>query len=138
MITRVQARRRSSGGLSLIGEKQIRPFQLFFNPSQEVDFRGSRVISDYGLLLVREPAEQLGLSQLISGFLADSRRGKNTQLSLPDSLRQPTRSLHSRESGRSCEWRNAESPSSIGDRPRERLKNPPQRTGSSVGAEVRC
>jgi hypothetical protein len=76
--------------LSPIGEKQIRPFQLFFNPSQEVDFRGSRVISDYGLLLVREPNEQLGLGQLISGFLTDNRRGKNTQLSSPDSLRQPT------------------------------------------------
>jgi hypothetical protein len=39
-------------------------------------------------LLVREFDEQLGLGQLISDNLTDHRRGKNTQLPLPDLLRQ--------------------------------------------------
>jgi len=37
-----------------MGEKQNQPFQLSFNPSLKVDFQGSRVTSDGGLLLVRE------------------------------------------------------------------------------------
>jgi hypothetical protein len=53
----------------------------------KVDFQGSRVTSDACLLLVRELHERLGLSQLISDNLIDARRGKNTQLPLPDMLR---------------------------------------------------
>jgi hypothetical protein len=49
-----------------VGEKQNQPFQLSFNPSLKVDFQGSRVTSDSGLLLVRELDERLGLSALIS------------------------------------------------------------------------
>jgi hypothetical protein len=48
-----------------MGEKQIQPFQLSFNPSLKVDFQSSRVTSDSGLLLVRELDERLGLSALI-------------------------------------------------------------------------
>jgi predicted ribosome quality control (RQC) complex YloA/Tae2 family protein len=71
-----------------VGEQQNQPFQLSFNPSLKVDFQGSRVTSDGGLLLVRELDERLGLSELISEYLTDGRRGKNTQLPLPDLLRQ--------------------------------------------------
>ena len=49
-----------------MGEKQNQPFQLSFNPSLKVDFQGSRVTSDSGLLLVRELDERLGLSALWS------------------------------------------------------------------------
>src|SRR5271157_6174335 len=62
-----------------MGEKQNQPFQLSFNPTLKVDFQGSRVTSDGGLLLVRELDERLGLSELIGEHLTDS-RGKNTQL----------------------------------------------------------
>ena len=48
-----------------MGEQQNQPFQLSFNPSLKVDFQGSRVTSDGGLLLVRELDERLGLSELI-------------------------------------------------------------------------
>ena len=44
-----------------MGEKQNQPFQLSFNPHLKVDFQGSRVTSDSGLLLVRELDERLGL-----------------------------------------------------------------------------
>ena len=37
-----------------MGEKQRRPFQLSFNTSLKIDFQGSRVTSDGGLMLVRE------------------------------------------------------------------------------------
>src|ERR1039458_7317222 len=84
------------GGLDPVGEKQKQPFQLSFNPSLKVDFQGSRVTSDSGLLLVRELDERLGLSSLIAENIRDDRRGKNTQLPLPDLLRQ---SIYSRLAG---------------------------------------
>jgi predicted ribosome quality control (RQC) complex YloA/Tae2 family protein len=79
-----------------MGEKQNRPFHFSFNSSLKTDFQGSRVTSDAGLLLVRELDERLGLGQLISDNLTDNRRGKNTQLPLPDLLRQ---SIYSRLAG---------------------------------------
>jgi len=36
-----------------MGEKQEDPFQLSFNTSLKVDFQGSRVTSDGGLIVVR-------------------------------------------------------------------------------------
>jgi hypothetical protein len=36
-----------------VGETQNRPFQLSFNSSLKVDFQGSRVTSDGGLVLAR-------------------------------------------------------------------------------------
>src|ERR1022692_2092438 len=79
-----------------MGEIQNRPFQVSFNSSLKIDFQGSRITSDAGLLVVRELDERLGLSQLISNNLTDARRGKNTQLPLPDMLRQ---SIYSRLAG---------------------------------------
>ncbi|MGD0923003.1 MAG: transposase [Terriglobia bacterium] len=79
-----------------MGEKQNQPFQLSFNSSMKVDFRGSRVTSDGGLILVRELDESLGFGDLITQHLTDSRRGKNTQLPLADLLRQ---SVYSRIAG---------------------------------------
>jgi hypothetical protein len=79
-----------------VGEKQNQPFQLSFNPCLKVDFQGSRVTSDGGLLLVRELDERLGLSALIAENIMDRRRGKNTQLPLPDLLQQ---SIYSRLAG---------------------------------------
>jgi hypothetical protein len=79
-----------------MGEKQNQPFQLSFNTSLRIDFQGSRVTSDGGLLLVRELDERLGLSALITENIMDDRRGKNTQLPLPDLLRQ---SIYSRLAG---------------------------------------
>ena len=79
-----------------MGEIQNGPFQLSFNTSLKIDFQGSRVTSDGGLILVRELDERLGLGDLITKHLRDSRRGKNTQLPLADLLRQ---SVYSRMAG---------------------------------------
>jgi Transposase DDE domain group 1 len=84
------------GGGEAVGEAQNRPFQLPFNSSLKVDFQGSRVISDGGLVLVRELDERLGLSELMDRHLSDSRPGKNIQLPLADLLRQ---SIYSRLAG---------------------------------------
>lgn len=70
-----------------MGETLNRPFQLSFNRSSKVNFQGSRVTSDSGLILVRELDERLGLSELRERHLIDSRRGKNVQLPLSDMLR---------------------------------------------------
>jgi hypothetical protein len=78
-----------------VGEQQNQPFQLSFNPSLKVDFQGSRVTSDGGLVLVRELDERLGFSELIEQHLTDL-RGKNTRLPLADLLRQ---SVYSRMAG---------------------------------------
>lgn len=87
-----------------MGEKQNQPFQLSFNSSLKVDFQGSRVTSDGGLMVVRELDERLGLGDLIAQHLTDSRRGKNTQLPLADLL--PVR-LQSDSGLRGCERRRA-------------------------------
>lgn len=79
-----------------MGEKQNRPFQLSFNASLKVDFQGSRVTSDGGLIRVRELDERLGFGELIDRHLVDRRQGKNTQFPLADLLRQ---SVYSRLAG---------------------------------------
>lgn len=71
-----------------MGEKQNQPFQLSFNASLKVDFQGSRVTSDGGLILVRELDERLGMEKLIEEPLSDSRQGLNKQFTLTDLLRQ--------------------------------------------------
>jgi hypothetical protein len=42
-----------------MGDKQNQPFQLSFNASLKVDFRGSRRTLDGGLILVRDLDEHL-------------------------------------------------------------------------------
>src|ERR1017187_1962877 len=76
------------GGSTQWVRNKISPFSSRLTRLWKVDFQGSRVTSDSGLLLVRELDERLGLSALIAENIMDGRRGKNTQLPLPDLLRQ--------------------------------------------------
>ncbi len=78
-----------------MGDKQNRPFQLSFNGLLKIDFQGSRITSDGGLILVRELDERLGFGELIEQHLTDP-RGTNTRLSLSDLFRQ---SVYSRLAG---------------------------------------
>src|SRR5215471_1951909 len=93
---RVRTGSRSSGGRYAVGESPNQPFQLSFNASLKIDFQGSRVTSDAGLILVREFDERLGFGELIQQHLTDSRRGRNTQFPFADLLRQ---SIYSRLAG---------------------------------------
>ena len=79
-----------------MGEKENKPFQLSFNGLLKVDFQGSRVTSDGGLILVRELDERLGLGKLIDEHLTDSRQGSNKKFPFADLLRQ---SVYSRLAG---------------------------------------
>ena len=67
---------------------EISPFSSPSTPLSKIDFQGSRVTSDGGLVLVRELDERLGFGELIEQHLTDSRRGKNTQFPFADLLRQ--------------------------------------------------
>ena len=79
-----------------MGDKDREPFQLSFNRFLKVDFQGSRVTSDGGLLLVRELDERLGLGKLIEDHLTDTRQGENKKFPLADLVRQ---SVYSRLAG---------------------------------------
>ncbi len=79
-----------------MGDKEHKAFQLTFNRFLKVDFQGSRVTSDAGLLLVRELDERLGLGKLIEEYLGDSRQGANKKFPLVDLVRQ---SVYSRVAG---------------------------------------
>ena len=79
-----------------MGDKGNKPFQLSFNGFIKVDFQGSRITSDGGLILVRELDERLGLGKLIEEHLTDSRQGLNKKFPLADLLRQ---SVYSRLAG---------------------------------------
>ena len=57
-----------------MGEVPNQPFQLSFNPTLKVEFQGSRVTSDGGLILVRELDERLGFGDLIAQHLTDEAR----------------------------------------------------------------
>ena len=70
-------------------EKETKPFQLRFHGLWKVDFQGTRVTSDGGLILVRELDERFGLGQ-------HSRRGGNKRFPLAVLPRQ---SLYSRLAG---------------------------------------
>jgi len=63
-----------------VGEKQNQPFQLCFKASLKVDFRGSRITSDGGLILVGEFHERLGLGELIALHSTDSRGKTHNRL----------------------------------------------------------
>jgi len=81
---------------SPMGERQNQPFQLSFNAALKVDFQGSRVTSDGGLILVRELDEGLGSAELIEQHLRDPRRGKNSQFPWANLFRQ---SVYSQPAG---------------------------------------
>jgi len=79
-----------------VGDAEIGPIRLSFNPQLRVEFRGATVTSDAGLLLPRELDKRLGLDALIERHLTDPRTGHNRQFPLPDLFRQ---SIYSRLAG---------------------------------------
>ncbi len=64
-----------------MGDAKLGPVHLSFNPQLRVEFRGSTVTSDAGLLLPRELDEHLGLSALIES--TPHRSPHRTQLPVP-------------------------------------------------------
>ncbi len=70
------------------GESNRGPLRAVFDRRLKLEFHGSRVTSDAGLLAYRELDEVLGLTSLGSGLIADSRTGKNGRHGLVGLLRQ--------------------------------------------------
>src|SRR4026208_803651 len=70
------------------GESKDGGLKLDFDRRLTVQFRGSVVTSDAGLLAYRELDDALGLSVIAGGALADARTGRNRRHALVGLLRQ--------------------------------------------------
>jgi len=79
-----------------MGEACKDALMLDFNRKLKLEFHGTKVTSDAGLLAYRELDEALGLIAMIHPELRDIRTGKNTQHGLAALLRQ---AIHSRLAG---------------------------------------
>ena len=79
-----------------MGEIQKQALRVSFDGRLKLEFHGSKITSDAGLLAYRELDEALGLTSVVEGLLKDWRAGKNKQHSMVALIRQ---SIFSRLAG---------------------------------------
>jgi hypothetical protein len=76
-----------------MGDSQNEALRVDFDRHIKLEFHGSTVTSDAGLLAYRELDDALGLTSAVASGLQDTRTGQNTQHALTALLRQ---SIYSR------------------------------------------
>ena len=79
-----------------MGEARKDALRLDYDRKLKLEFHGTKVTSNAGLLAYRELDEALGLTSAIDSELRDNRTGKNTRHSIAALLRQ---SIYSRLAG---------------------------------------
>jgi hypothetical protein len=79
-----------------MGERKKEALRVNFHRKLKLEFHGTKVTSDAGLLAYRELDEVLGLTTMIESEITDNRTGKNTQHGCLAMLRQ---SIYSRLAG---------------------------------------
>ncbi len=62
-----------------MGEAKPGPLRVYFDRRLKLEFHGSNISSDAGLLPYRELDDALGLTELRGVVLSETRRGKNTR-----------------------------------------------------------
>ena len=70
------------------GEENEAALRVTFDPRLKLEFHGSRVTSDAGLLPFRDLDDALGLTDLAGEALTDTRTGQNGRHTLTAQLRQ--------------------------------------------------
>ncbi len=71
-----------------MGESKEGVLRLYFDRRLKLEFHGSKVTSDAGLLPYRELDDALGLTEIAGDVLTDTRRGKNARHGLAGQFRQ--------------------------------------------------
>ena len=71
-----------------MGEREAGVLRLDFDRRLKLEFHGSSVTSDAGLLPYRELDDVLGLTNMAGDVLTDTRRGKNGRHSIVGQFRQ--------------------------------------------------
>ena len=71
-----------------MGERCTEAIRVDFDGTLKMEFHGTKVTSDAGLLADRELDEAFGLTEMSGLYLSDQRVGKNLQHSLAAVLRQ--------------------------------------------------
>ena len=79
-----------------MGERKDESLRVQFDPQVRLDFGGSKISTEAGLVAYRELDWKLGLTAAAGQFLSEQRTGRHTQHGLVPLLRQ---SLHSRLAG---------------------------------------
>ena len=73
---------------SAAGEEDTAALRVAFDPRLKLEFHGSKVTSDAGLLPFRDLDDALGLTDLAGDVLAETRTGQNSRHTLIAQLRQ--------------------------------------------------